>query len=229
MTSLMRRSEPSSAPVVVREAAVPSSAAVAIVVPAVVAELVVRAALVLDVAQELGVLVVAEHPCPARLRRPGGGDAGAVLEVRAALVLDVAQELGVLVVAEHPRPSSTRRPGGGDAGRRSRPWSPHRSTSKCSPARCGGGRGHGGRRARTTARSPPACPARPGALVVAMLVADRGRGRRAARPRCARRGERQWWCAGAAPLVAIALVAAVVAEHVTGGPARPGALVMAMR
>ena len=88
-------------------------------------------------------------------------------------------------------------------------------------------------------------PARPGALVMAMLVADRGRGRapldldvlaalvaialvsgrrcaavvadlvvagaRAARPRRARRGERQWWCAGAA-LVAIALVAAVVAE-----------------
>jgi hypothetical protein len=41
-----------------------------------------------------------------------------------------------------------------------------------------------------------------------------------------------WWCAGAAPLdldvlaelVAIALVAAGVAEHVTRAPARPGAL-----
>ena len=71
-----------------------------------------------------------------------------------------------------------------------------------------------------------------------------------ARPVLAGRGERQWWCAGAASLVAIALVvavvaeldldvltalvtialvAAVVAEHVTRAPARPGVLAVAMR
>jgi hypothetical protein len=76
--------------------------------------------------------------------------------------------------------------------------------------RAGGHRAGGGRRARHPRASSARRPGGGDAVVAEFAV---GAG---AAPLdldvLAGRGERQWWCAGAAPLVAIALVAAVVAE-----------------